>query len=393
MASGDKPPSDPASVALSRLRQLLRRAELAGPSGRTVSGVSWDDADLPAASLDPCRRLLEQAETSGAVRLERLTGYRAGIVRRIRLGDADALARFVGEERWAGRLPNMEAAIAPALDGSPEWLASIGRRCVARWARDEQPFGLKPGDATAARETFRLLRALADENSRDTDPRTFSLEATGRTKAMEERKGSVVMALRTAFSFPDGMSADDILASFGLVCFGQPLLLRAPLSLPGTGGPVIMRPYVGVAPEMLDAVTTDVRAPYLLIIENLTTFNRYVREVRDDGFVLYAGGFPNKLCREAARRLASRAENAFHWGDIDPGGVRIFALLEQAVPGLRPHLMDPELARTHGVAAAGEASLGKLAGSSSAVAALAAFLSAEETWKLEQEALVPTPPP
>ena len=124
------------------------------------------------------------------------------------------------------------------------------------------------------------------------------------------------------------MSADHILATFGLVRYGQPVLLRAPLSLSGTGGSVMMLPYVGIAPELMDAVTTNIRASYPLIIENLTTFNRYVREVRDDGLVLYADGFPTRFCRESACRLASGAEQAFHWRNIDPGGVRIFALLE-----------------------------------------------------------------
>ena len=392
MTAGSTPPSDAAPEAFAALKRLLRRSELAEVSGKAFSGIGWDESRLPAAALDPCRRLLEQAGASGAVRLVRLSGYRSEIVGRILLGDADALARFVGVERWAGRLPAMEAGIAASLDGAPEWLASIAGRCVARWARDGQAFGLGPGDVEAASETFRLLRALADGPARNVDPRTFSLEATGRTKALEERRGPVVATLRAAFSFPEGISAEEILAAFGLLRFGQPLLLRAPLLLPGMSGPVTMRPYVGIAPEMIDAVAAGGRAPYLLIIENLTTFNRYVREVDDDGLVLYAGGFPNRLCREAARRLASGANHAFHWGDIDPGGVRIFALLEQAVDGLRPHLMDAELARLHGAVAAGDPTLSKLAASGSAVAAVAAFLCAEETWRLEQEALVPRPP-
>ena len=87
------------------------------------------------------------------------------------------------------------------------------------------------------------------------------------------------------------------------------------------------------------------------------TFNRYVREVRDDGLVLYADGFPTRLCHDAAHRLASEAEQTFYWGDMDPRGVQIFALLEQAIAGLRPHPMNPELARTHGVTAAGDSRL------------------------------------
>lgn len=158
------------------------------------------------------------------------------------------------------------------------------------------------------------------------------------------------------------------------------------------GAITVIRPYLGVPPELVQSLEPVGRSPYLLIIENLTTFNRYVREIEDDGLILYAGGFPSRLCRAAVARLARAADVAVHWGDVDPGGVRIFSVLEQVVPNLLPHLMTEALARNHGVEAAGDPTLAGLAASGSAVAGLAAFLSRERTWRLEQEALTPLAP-
>jgi Wadjet protein JetD, C-terminal len=163
---------------------------------------------------------------------------------------------------------------------------------------------------------------------------------------------SVVAALRAAFSFEDGTTADDVLATFGIARFRQPLLLRAALDF-GGGTELRVLPYLGIPEELAVSIVAARRAPYLLIIENLTTFNRYVREVQDDGFVLYGGGYPTGACRVAAARLAAAADAAFHWGDIDSGGVRIFRVLEAVVEGLRPHLMTPEIARQRGREAGG----------------------------------------
>ena len=111
------------------------------------------------------------------------------------------------------------------------------------------------------------------------DPRTFSLEIAGRTKALEERRGAVVAAPRAVFSFEGGMSADDVLGTFGLARFRQPLLLRAgapPRERNGFPRAALSRP-----PEDLAAsIVPTRRAPYLLIVENLTTFRLIVACVR-----------------------------------------------------------------------------------------------------------------
>lgn len=383
--------AEPSAPALAALRRLLRRAELAEAAGRPPPSVAWNENELTPASLDPSRRILQEAEALRAVFLDRHAGFRAGLVRRIRVRDARMLANFLGEERYAERLVTLDTLIGPLVADAPPWVQDLLAACRARWARGEAPFGLQPSKPNAACEAFLLLRGLAEEHHRGKDPRSFSVEAARRTKALEDRRRPVVAALRHVFGFDEGVTADEILRSFGLVAFPPPVLLRGTIDLPGHRALALL-PYIGLPAELVPVIAPARRAPYLLCVENLTTFHRYVRDVRDEGIVLYAGGFPSRSVREAAARLAVSADRILHWGDIDPGGVRIFRLMETVLPGLQPHLMDPRLAETHGREAEGDPSLAALATSDSAIAPCAAFLARERTWRLEQEALAPAPP-
>jgi hypothetical protein len=75
----------------------------------------------------------------------------------------------------------------------------------------------------------------------------------------------------------------------------------------------------------------------------------------------------------------------FHWGDIDPGDVRIFRFLEDTLPRAPiPFRMSQILAETHGRRAPRDPTLGAIANSN---CALAAWLSqGEDIRYLEQEA-------
>lgn len=157
--------------------------------------------------------------------------------------------------------------------------------------------------------------------------------------------------------------------------------------------------YHGVPPE--DGARLGLLGPvrYVLTIENYASFVRHVREVNaaHDGLVIYTGGFPARPILKQIVRLAKlAAAPAFHWGDIDPGGVRIFRHLEDtlAAQGIRlaPHLMNGDILYAFGVAAkAGQRTVRSGAAGQSAIA---------DTWDaiaetgliLEQETLAPEAP-
>jgi len=140
-----------------------------------------------------------------------------------------------------------------------------------------------------------------------------------------------------------------------------------------------------------------IQPPALVTVENFASFNRYVREIDDGALVVYTGGFAATGVVELLKLLLAVLEPRvpfFHWGDIDPGGLRIFRFLEENLPRAPvPHLMNRDLAVIHGRPARRDPGLGAIANTDSAVAALAAWLAGEEDVKhLEQEALDPISP-
>ena len=271
-------------------------------------------------------------------------------------------------------------------------MADVLDQCRKRWARGEAAYGLQPGDAEAARETLQILRAVAEDRHRGRHARSFIIEVTGRSKALEERRQHVVAVLRRVFSFDNAMRPEEVLEAVGFEKIHQPLLIRADLEI--RGAPVNVRPYVGLPPELVsDLSLRRGFAPYVIGIENLESFNRYVREIDDGGVVIYTGGFPSRPVLSTIKRLAACTSAVWHWGDIDPGGVQIFRTIERVVPGLRPHMMDGATARAFGREAVGDTSLSVTAFEGSAIAETAAFLTQERTWMLEQEGVSPIAPP
>ncbi len=82
-----------------------------------------------------------------------------------------------------------------------------------------------------------------------------------------------------------------VYAELGPENYPQPVFLKGPLRL-SYGGERLeldgMRPYFAVSPDGIDAVACVGRPDYVLVIENLTSYQRHVREVDDRGIVLYS---------------------------------------------------------------------------------------------------------
>ena len=135
----------------------------------------------------------------------------------------------------------------------------------------------------------------------------------------------------------------------------------------------------------------------LLTIENYASFNRYVREIDNGGLVIYTGGFASAGVIEILKSVLGIADSTvpfFHWGDVDPGGLRIFRFLEENLPRKpRPHLMNRTIAEVHGSPARCDPILGSIAKTDSAIASVAEWLAqGDDVKNLEQEALDPISP-
>jgi hypothetical protein len=103
--------------------------------------------------------------------------------------------------------------------------------------------------------------------------------------------------------------------------------------------------------HLREAHATQVRASRIVSIENETTFNDYVDQLREEGgeeIVLCSQGQANWAVVRLLRMLheAEPTVPVFHWGDLDRFGVLILRSLRRrsGVP-VQPLHMDPETLR------------------------------------------------
>ncbi len=156
-------------------------------------------------------------------------------------------------------------------------------------------------------------------------------------------------------------------------------------------------PFASIHPEMLPLLKVSAHPNFLLTIENYASFNRQVREIENDGLIVYLGGFPSAGVVSLLDRLLTQVRDDvpfFHWGDIDPGGLKIFRFLEETLHRRpRPHLMTRNLAERFGKPATADSSLRAIGESDSAIADVAEWMSTTIDPKvLEQETLDPRRP-
>jgi hypothetical protein len=366
----DSARQEPGIALLERLLSLSERRP-----DRTRSASAAPDYD-ELSSAEMVRRFhtqMEAAERAGAIRLRRGRRERRHLIERVSVVDPIALARHLGKAPAGVASSRARAALNPIVVGGDDWVVRLLDEIEGRWARGEAAYRLAPGDV--------------------------SLRVTGDTKALDRHAGRLAGVLAVRFGEPSA-KPEQIWTRIGLERFAHPVHIRGPIVVEDERGVLVdgrATPFASVHPDLLPMMRLRAQPPALVTIENFASFNRYVREIDDGALVVYTGGFAATGVVELLKSLLAMLEPwvpFFHWGDIDPGGLRIFRFLEESLPRPPvPHLMNQDLAIIHGRPARRDPGLGAIADTDSAVATLAAWLArGEDIRHLEQEALDPISP-
>jgi hypothetical protein len=389
------------------LGRLLAAAERRAAAGATVTlpltpsraPEYADHASL--AEREAVHAVLENAAATGALALEWGRFEEARDLKRLRLLDADRLAAFLGAERVAARLDRLRQAVGPVIHDAAPWIGRDFEDAAARWGRGGRAHGLAVDELAAVVTLYRALAALDRGEHRGLDLRTFSARVLGDSKAMERLQSRVAAVFRRHLGLTD-LDDAEVYVDLGLEKYPQPLFLRGPLWVVYAGSVLDLdgvRPYLALAPDAVAAVEPAGQVDYVLSIENLASFQRHVRTLDDRGVALYSAGFPGPGFRAFLGRLDQALDEHvpfLHWGDVDVGGLRIYARLAAALTrrALRAHLMDPP-----GSAGAGRAftaderrRLQRMAQGAGPGADLARAWLAAGAGAREQEALEPCSP-
>lgn len=377
------------------LERLLATTERSPDRTRPASAAPDYGLLRTAEALTRFHAMMQAAERAGAVEIVWGRRERAHLVERVRVRDGATLARHLGRDpavEVAGRAKGELAAVAAM--GAP-WVGGIVDDMAARWGRGDAAHRLAPKPIGPALEFVRLLAAISRDEARGLDARTFSLKAMGDSKAFDRHavRIAAVIGVRMGIS---GAPDDRVWSHIGLERFSHPIHLKGRIVVEDEAGVLVdgrAEPFASVHAEMIPRLRIVARPEAVLTIENYASFNRHVREIRDDALTIYVGGFPSAAVTALLKRVATEVDDVpfFHWGDIDSGGLRIFRYLEEVIARpLRPHLMTRELAEEYGRPCAPDDALGQIAHSNSSIADLARWLAyGPNPRTLEQEALDP----
>jgi hypothetical protein len=192
----------------------------------------------------------------------------------------------------------------------------------------------------------------------------------------------------------------EILEASGIIRRAHLLHVKGPIGLcshtlkiEGTGEVFIGLPWAAIQQASLSR-----QVEYIITIENSTSFWRYCTEIVGNYLALLSDGFPARDVLSSMAHLVKTARAAadvpvYHWGDIDAGGVRIAAHLEDAFGApILLHEMQPTLALTLGTRLESRKGLERLAARAGDVGALARWLCGDQAKALEQEELDPKAP-
>lgn len=208
-----------------------------------------------------------------------------------------------------------------------------------------------PGRAEALFKSLREAGRLEEEVPR----RVFSQRVLGSTKAFDAVAGTVARAaadFHPQFRATGGaVEPSAVLAELGIVDNPGHIFISGGLQFVA-GGKLIdladFYPDLGISTELAGRLqVAAVTADYIITIENLTAFYRFIKTSRSNYLAVYLGGYHNSLRRNFLQKIRAHLEATgagkpfYHWGDIDYGGFDIFVhLRDRCLPDLRPVCMD-----------------------------------------------------
>jgi Uncharacterized protein conserved in bacteria C-term(DUF2220)/Uncharacterized protein conserved in bacteria N-term (DUF3322) len=381
------------------LERLLLLSERSPDRTRPASAAPDYDQLHTAELMKQFQARMTAAERAGAIEFKKGRRERGHLIERVKVKNALALARHLGRSPAQDLADRLTEVLVPVAASGEAWVAGTVHDMARRWARGESAYRLSASAVEGAKEFIALLAAVSKDRARGLDARTFSLKVTGDSKAFDRHAARLAEVLAAKHG-ETGANADLIWEAIGLERFSHPVHLSGCVLVEKDNHVLVdgrASPFASLHADMLPLLRLCSKPAALLTIENYASFNRYVREIKDDALVVYTSGFPSAAVMELLKLLLTMIDPGvpfFHWGDIDAGGLRILHYLEVTLARApRPHLMTRALAETRGSPAERDASLGTIAKSASAVAGLAEWLARGERIRhLEQEALDPVSP-
>jgi len=377
------------------LNDLLNRFEKHDGKPKRLFAYFHADRFDNIKIIDQCSRRLRDAERFGAIELliEDL------FIKRVALKDIEAMYRFLGREPIGTKIGHLIENLRKSIEFPDIW-EPIFQDISAAWLSRKQYKGIPAGKWETLSKIIVLTENIIRHDGSPVDFRTFSRDAIGDSKLLEKHESSVTSFLQNMDEKMAGNSEGPraTLARFGLEKMAPPAIISGDLV-----GICSSLNYFGMHPDDLVRAKLASLPTYVLFIENYVSFVRHASEVNTnkEGLLFYTGGFPSPAALSALMSVLEANGTVcpiYHWGDMDPDGIRIFQYLADQIMRrlqrpLFPHLMSKELLKERGVKDSIAKRIDTLGSvETSKLSDLAETIRASEM-TCEQEAIAPQRPP
>ena len=336
------------------------------PDGSRKKSLTINEKKAPVyyATVDPVQKAelhdsLEVAAKIGAVSLTRGKFRENHLLKKITLEDPHKLANHLGHHLASDQADGYREKLGDGLPEDFPWGKELVDAILEKWRVKASYSRIEPGNIKAAKDLIHALWNVESGHHQGLDLRTFSAKALGNSKAMERIRdrfaGEWNKRYKTEYSEPR-----DLYEALGLCKFPPAIYIRGPLKV-HCGEMIIdlscAPAFIGIPPDTITGIeltTIPEQVGYVLTIENLASFNRHCREVAEAncGIVIFSSGFLNPQAVRVIQQIDTILPASvpfFHWGDIDLGGLNIFAHIDGNLDReLIPHLMTPHLLINHG---------------------------------------------
>lgn len=315
---------------------LLRAAN------RSEAGTTTRKPSLTRLQLSPYRELrslkdketfedvLKHAEAVGAIRLTKPKFQPDGLIERVELIDAQALAAVLGEETLAQQVEGAKQKLRDQTQAFP-----VLEEVLEEWGQLKRARRTKPEDADLWVDACRVIaycREIVGRGTLETAVRDASARLFRNSKRIEQLTAPLDVLLSGTL---DGAArtTDAVLQELGLFREEQPARLAGNVVVRRERGAFVLdRPYGALPPSTVIGLGSI--PSIVLTIENQTTFHVEARRRCDsDALCIYTAGMPSPAWRRMYVTLLKDLPSEVpvrHWGDVDEGGFRIAAYLATA---------------------------------------------------------------
>jgi hypothetical protein len=234
----------------------------------------------------------------------------------------------------------------------PEWLTEIITEIKAAWVEGKKIYqcdAKRPNQVIDACHFLSWLETVEIKSLGAQDIRTVSVKLFKDSKRLERL--AVIIKSLVKNRLPDevnNLKAIEVLAYIGISRFPPLFRVKGDINFYFSTGMIASKecwPNIGIPPDGITSVEVLNMPSYVIFIENQTTFERYTREINDNGLVFYTNGFPSRtwqIIYQRIEKLLIVNIPFYHWGDIDVGGYNILAFMQSLFSrDLTPHLMNP----------------------------------------------------